>query len=124
MSGPESDDSTFPGFDVMVSISHGHNDAPRGRPRISLFDGKTLDGWIQVENNVTTLSAGSIVDPAAFTARLAQWQDPTRARLNPDALKRLLEGWMQSDPTEQRDTFEVLRRSPDEDRPVGYKLFS
>jgi hypothetical protein len=31
---------------------------------------------------------------------------------------------MQGDETEQQDTFEVLRRSLDEDRPDGYKLFS
>jgi len=31
---------------------------------------------------------------------------------------------MQGDGTEQQETFEVLRRSLDEDRPVGYKLFS
>ena len=42
----------------------------------SLFDGKTLDGWIQVENNATVLSTGSIVDPAAFLLRLAHGQDP------------------------------------------------
>jgi hypothetical protein len=31
---------------------------------------------------------------------------------------------MQGDATEQRETFEVLRRSLDEHRPEGYKLFS
>jgi hypothetical protein len=31
---------------------------------------------------------------------------------------------MQGDETEQRETFESLRRSLDEDRPEGYKLFS
>jgi len=31
---------------------------------------------------------------------------------------------MQGDKTEQQETFEVLRRSLDEDRPEGYKLFS
>jgi hypothetical protein len=30
---------------------------------------------------------------------------------------------MHADETEQRKTFEVLRRSLDEDRPEGYKLF-
>jgi hypothetical protein len=31
---------------------------------------------------------------------------------------------MHGDETEQRETFEVLRSSLDEDRPEGYKLFS
>jgi hypothetical protein len=51
-------------------------------------------------------------------------QESIRPRLDPAALERLLEGWMQGDPREQRETFEVLRRSLDEDRPAGYKLFS
>lgn len=51
------------------------------RSRRTLFDGKTLEGWIQVENNATSLSAGSIVDPAAFVARLARGQDPMSAFL-------------------------------------------
>ena len=47
-------------------------------------------------------------------------------RLNPDAaaLTRLLDEWMDGDETEQRETFAVLRRSLDDDRPEGYKLFS
>ena len=43
---------------------------------------------------------------------------------DPRELERLLAGWMQGDSVEQRETFEVLRRSLDEARPVGYKLFS
>ena len=39
------------------------------------------------------------------------------------ALARLLDEWMHGDETEQRETFEVLRRSLNEDRPDGYKLF-
>ncbi len=44
--------------------------------RRSLFDGKSLEGWIQVENNATALSAASIADPEAFTARLAHGREP------------------------------------------------
>ena len=40
------------------------------------------------------------------------------------ALAKLLDEWMQGDGREQQETFEVLRRSLDEDRPEGYKLFS
>jgi hypothetical protein len=43
---------------------------------IPLFDGKTLDGWIQIENSATSLSAAGITDPAAFAARLTQGTDP------------------------------------------------
>jgi hypothetical protein len=43
---------------------------------------------------------------------------------DPSALARLLDEWMHGDTTEQQETFEVLRRSLDEDRPEGYKLFS
>lgn len=42
----------------------------------------------------------------------------------PSALAALLDEWMQGDEAEQRETFELLRRSLDEDRPDGYKLFA
>ena len=42
----------------------------------------------------------------------------------PMALAKLLDEWMQGDDTDQRATFEILRRALDEDRPEGYKLFS
>jgi hypothetical protein len=42
----------------------------------------------------------------------------------PSALTRLLDEWMRGDEKDQRETFELLRRSLDEDRPEGYKLFS
>ena len=47
----------------------------------SLFDGKTLDGWIQIENSATSLPSGSITDPAAFAARLANGSDAVSAFL-------------------------------------------
>jgi hypothetical protein len=42
---------------------------------------------------------------------------------DPAALARLLNEWMEGDETEQRETFNLLRRSLDEQRPDGYKLF-
>ena len=42
---------------------------------------------------------------------------------DPVALARLLDEWMHGDEAEQRETFEVLRRALDEDRPAGYKFF-
>ena len=43
---------------------------------------------------------------------------------DPSALAKLLDEWMQGDEKEQQETFEVLRRTLDEGRPDGYKLFS
>jgi 3-keto-disaccharide hydrolase len=37
---------------------------------IPLFDGKTLNGWIQIENNATSLSPGQITDQTAFVGKL------------------------------------------------------
>jgi hypothetical protein len=44
------------------------------RASISLFDGKTLDGWIQLESG-ETLSIPGIEDVGAFAATLANGQD-------------------------------------------------
>jgi len=52
--------------------------------------------------------------------------EPVPERPNqPDmaAVAALLDEWMRGDEAEQRETFEVLRRSLDENRPEGYKLF-
>jgi hypothetical protein len=52
----------------------------------SLFDGRTLEGWLQIENSATSLSAGAVTDPAAFAAKLASSPDAVsvflRSRLN------------------------------------------
>ncbi len=57
--------------------------------------------------------------------RVLVQQDRLRPqKADPSALARLLNEWMQGDEAEQRETFEALRRSLDEDRPAGYKLFS
>ena len=48
---------------------------------VSLFDGKTLDGWIQIENSATSLSAAGVADPAAFVAKLSASTDPVSAYL-------------------------------------------
>ena len=50
-------------------------------------------------------------------------ESPCSPKLDPSALAKLLDEWMQGYETEQQETFEVLRRSLDEDRPEGYKLF-
>jgi hypothetical protein len=49
---------------------------PQERPAtVSLFDGHSLEGWLQIENNASSLSAGAITDPAAFAAKLLNGSD-------------------------------------------------
>jgi hypothetical protein len=50
-------------------------------PAISLFDGKTLNGWMQIENSATSLSSGAILDPAAFARKLTGGSDALSAFL-------------------------------------------
>jgi hypothetical protein len=64
------------------------------------------------------------INKRAQPCRIPQRQDTVYApKSNPLALAKLLDEWMQGDETEQRETFEVLRRSLDEDRPEGARLF-
>ena len=42
---------------------------------VPLFDGKTLDGWIDLENSATSLSVDAILDQAAFAAKLVSGTD-------------------------------------------------
>jgi hypothetical protein len=41
-----------------------------------LFDGRTLDGWLQIENSATTLGSAGILDASAFMRKLATASDP------------------------------------------------
>jgi hypothetical protein len=47
----------------------------QSRAAVSLFDGKTLDGWIQIENSATSLSSGGITNPAGFAGKLTTGTD-------------------------------------------------
>jgi hypothetical protein len=62
----------------------------QAQTQVPLFDGKTLDGWLQIENNATSLSAASITNPDALTTWLTNGTDPLseflRTRLQ-DSLK-------------------------------------
>jgi hypothetical protein len=53
---------------------------------VSLFDGKTLSGWSQIENSATSLASGGITDPAAFAGKLTN---------GPDAVSAFLRGQLQ-----------------------------
>src|ERR1035438_4024594 len=57
-----------------------------GGAAVTLFDGKTLDGWIQIENSATSLASGGITDPAAFAGKLTN---------GPDAVSVFLRGQLQ-----------------------------
>jgi len=48
----------------------------------SLFDGKTLDGWIDQENNASAFSGGDIKDFPAFAKKLVDKADDLSAFLN------------------------------------------
>jgi len=65
--------------------------AGRGRAAVeSLFDGKTVEGWLQIENDATTLSSSGITDPVAFVRKLVTGTDAISAFLRgqmPDTLK-------------------------------------
>ena len=54
---------------------------------VPLFDGKTLAGWIDVENNATLLGTDGIADAVAFAGRLASGTDAVsvwlRGKLEP-----------------------------------------
>jgi len=54
--------------------------APPGMTR--LFDGKTLDGWIDAENGAATFDGGSFTDLAAFAIRLQDKSDAVSAFLS------------------------------------------
>ncbi len=60
---------------IAAAAAVGVGIAAKTAAAVSLFDGKTLDGWIQIENSATSLSSGGITDPAAFAARLTNGAD-------------------------------------------------
>jgi hypothetical protein len=53
----------------------------QAQPTASLFDGITLDGWIQIENSATSLGNAGILNPSAFAAKLASGSDAVSAFL-------------------------------------------
>jgi hypothetical protein len=46
---------------------------------VSLFDGKTLDGWMQLQNNAASFGGGDITDMPAFAKKLTDKSDPVSA---------------------------------------------
>lgn len=64
------------GITVAGSILGIGNATPEPSTAVSLFDGKSLDGWVQIENSATSLSTAGITDVDAFAAELAKGSDP------------------------------------------------
>ncbi|HEV3202411.1 MAG TPA: DUF1080 domain-containing protein [Bryobacteraceae bacterium] len=62
------------GITAVASVVRVGN-AEESATAVSLFDGKTLDGWTQVENSATSLASGGILDAAAFAGKLAHGTD-------------------------------------------------
>lgn len=82
---------TFVG--AAIGINHALGET---KGAVSLFDGKTLRGWNQIENSTTSLSATEIIDQTIFIAKLASGQDPVSAFLHnqlSDAIKADLAGY-------------------------------
>lgn len=74
------------GLGYFVGAGHAAQEAAA----LPQFDSKTLDGWIQIENNATSLSSGGIIDPAALTGKLTRGTDAISVFLRSgmqDALK-------------------------------------
>jgi hypothetical protein len=73
---------------------------------VSLFDGKSLDGWIQSENNTYSFGSGAIQNPTAFAAKLSAAADAVSAyvaaQLQPSV----------------RDALAAFPAKPDEARPL------
>lgn len=69
--------------------------------RIRLFDGKTLKGWLQAENDATSLSASQITNQAEFVNQLANGRDDVslflRGQLD-DPVRASLSAYAASDP--------------------------
>jgi hypothetical protein len=66
---------------------------------VSIFDGRTLDGWIQIENSATSISIGGILDPTGFASKLTAGSDPVSEFLSrrlTDSLKTQLAAYSPS----------------------------
>src|SRR5579872_3836051 len=57
---------------LVAGVQKTYGESPK---TVALFDGNTLDGWMQIENSATALSGGGITDPAVFAGKLASGAD-------------------------------------------------
>jgi hypothetical protein len=66
---------------VALSLSLYGQQAPPPPGMIPLFDGKTLNGWIDAENGAAAFDGGSFTDLPAFAKKLTDKADPVSAFL-------------------------------------------
>jgi hypothetical protein len=66
---------------VKLAVAGVANLRAESPSSVTLFDGKTLDGWIQVENSATSLASAGITQPAAFVKKLTNGPDAVSAFL-------------------------------------------
>ena len=81
------------GLGYTVAWARALQAAPGAVP---LFDGNTLSGWTQIENNATALSTSQIKEQAAFVQRIASGQDAVSQYLRSqmqDSVKSQLAGF-------------------------------
>src|SRR5690349_4707956 len=58
----------------LTAVAAVRAQQPPTRPT-PLFDGSSLDGWIQAENGAYSLSTAGVVDVTAFAAKVAKATD-------------------------------------------------
>jgi hypothetical protein len=67
---------------LMATIGSSTIGTSRAANVTSLFDGKTLDGWIDVENGADTFDGGSITNWPAFARKVTDRSDAVSAYLS------------------------------------------
>jgi hypothetical protein len=80
----------------------------------TLFDGKTLDGWIQIENSETSVSSHDITDISAWATAIAAKKNAVAAFLNDgldDALRGELSGWTAASGSDDKAIRSALAKS-------------
>ncbi len=81
----------------------------------------TLDLTTDLEQRLIDEASRRGIPPDRFVVEVLQQHLPMKDRR--EQFAALLESWVQEDQEEQKDTFEYLVRSLDEDRPSQRKLF-
>jgi len=87
------------GTGAAVSLARLASAADGASPT-RLFDGKTLDGWMQIENSATSLSSAGITNAAAFAAKLSHPSDPVSAFLRGQLSESLQAGLASYSPSD------------------------
>jgi len=79
---------------------------------IRLFDGKSLKGWLQIENDATSLSVSQITNPPDFVRRLDRGSDAVsvflRARLS-ETVRAGLASWQANNPDARAELSALVR---------------